>query len=66
MIKRSFADVTAAIAKEGVNIESARVFTADSKAETNLKIQVANTEHLRKVMDSIRNIKGINSVERRV
>ncbi len=64
--KGILADVTAVIAKEGVNIESARVFTADSKAETNLKIQVANTEHLRKIMDSIRNIKGINSVERRV
>lgn len=64
--KGLLADVTAVIAKEGVNIESARVFTADSKAETNLKIQVANTEHLRKIMDSIRNIKGINNVERRV
>ncbi len=64
--KGLLADVTAIIAKEGVNIESARVVTADSKAETNLKIQVANTEHLRRVMDNIRHIKGINSVERRV
>lgn len=64
--KGLLADVTAVIAKEGVNIESARVVTANEKAETNLKIQVANTEHLRRIMDDIRHIKGVNNVERRV
>jgi len=60
------ADLAAAISKEGVNIESANISTENSTAASSFTIQVANLEHLNKVMDNIRRIKGIKKVERKL
>ena len=63
--KGMLAEVAAAISKEGVNIESGSISTADSRADTTLTIQVTDQAHLRRVMDSIGRIKGIKSVKRK-
>lgn len=60
------ADLAAAISKEGVNIESANISTENSTAASSFTIQVTNLDHLNKVMDSIRRIKGIKRVERKL
>jgi len=63
--KGLLADVAAAIAKESVNIASGIISTADAKAANSFSIQVADRDHLRRVMDNIGRIKGITKVERR-
>jgi guanosine-3',5'-bis(diphosphate) 3'-pyrophosphohydrolase len=64
--KGLLADLAAVIAKEGVNIESGSISTENSVAETSFTIQVIDLDHLRKVMDSIRHLKGIKNIERRL
>jgi GTP diphosphokinase / guanosine-3',5'-bis(diphosphate) 3'-diphosphatase len=59
------ADLAAAIAKEGVNIESASISTESMSATSTFTIQVSNLNHLNKVMDSIRHIKGVKNVTRK-
>jgi guanosine-3',5'-bis(diphosphate) 3'-pyrophosphohydrolase len=59
------ADLAAAIAKEGVNIESASISTESMSATSTFTIQVPNLNHLNKVMDSIRHIKGVKNVIRK-
>ncbi|HGJ64684.1 TPA: bifunctional (p)ppGpp synthetase/guanosine-3',5'-bis(diphosphate) 3'-pyrophosphohydrolase, partial [bacterium] len=49
--KGLLADLAAAIAKEGVNIESGSISTENMMAETNFTIQVSDLAHLRKVAD---------------
>jgi len=64
--KGLLADLAAAIAKEGVNIESGSISTESLMAETSFTIQVTDLDNLRKVMDSIKRISGIKSVERKI
>ena len=64
--KGMLADLAAAISKEGVNIESANISTENSTAASSFTIQVTNLDHLNKVMDNIRRIKGIKKVERKL
>jgi len=59
------ADLAAAIAREGVNIESASISTENMSATSVFTIQVSNLDHLNRVMDSIRHIKGVKSVYRK-
>ena len=59
------ADLAAAIAKEGVNIESASISTESMSATSTFTIQVSNLNHLDKVMDSIRHIKGVKNITRK-
>jgi guanosine-3',5'-bis(diphosphate) 3'-pyrophosphohydrolase len=63
--KGLLADLAAAIAKEGVNIESASISTESMSATSTFTIQVSNLNHLDKVMDSIRHIKGVKNVTRK-
>ncbi|MBD3183182.1 RelA/SpoT family protein [Candidatus Poribacteria bacterium] len=63
--KGMLAEVTAAIAKESVNIESGNISTADAKAATSFTVQVNDLDHLSRLMDSISKIKGIKKVERK-
>jgi len=64
--KGLLAEVTAAIAKESVNIAGGSISTADERAATSFSIQVSDRDHLHKVMDGIGRIKGIAKVERKV
>lgn len=59
------ADLAAAIAKEGVNIESASISTENMSATSTFTIQVSNLDHLNRVMDNLRHIKGVRNVFRR-
>jgi GTP pyrophosphokinase len=63
--KGLLAEVAAAIAKESVNIASGIISTADAKAANSFAIQIADRDHLRRVIDNIERIKGITKVERR-
>ena len=63
--KGLLAEVTTAIAREGINIAGGIISTEDEKAETSFSIQVIDRAHLRKVMDSIGRIEGIKKVERK-
>jgi GTP pyrophosphokinase len=60
------ADLATAISKEGINIESANISTENSTAASSFTIQVSSLDHLNKVMDNIRHIKGIKRVERKL
>ncbi len=64
--KGLLADLAAAIAKEGVNIESGSISTESLMAETSFTIQVTDLDNLRRVMDSIKRISGIKSIERKI
>lgn len=64
--KGLLADLAAAIAKEGVNIESGSISTENSMAETSFIIQVTDVDNLRSVMDSVKRISGIKNVERKL
>jgi GTP pyrophosphokinase len=64
--KGLLADLAAAIAKEGVNIESGSISTENLMAETSFTIQVTDLENLKRVMESIKRISGIKSVERKI
>ena len=64
--KGLLAEVATAIAKESVNITGGSISTADAKAATSFTIDVADLEHLRRVMDSLGRIKGITKVERKI
>ena len=59
------ADITSNISKNGANIVSANTETRESKiVDSYFTITVKNTEHLKKVLSTIRKIKHIQEVKR--
>jgi guanosine-3',5'-bis(diphosphate) 3'-pyrophosphohydrolase len=59
------AEVSGAIAKEGVNVEKAQVMTTvDKKALLNFIIDVKDVDQLERVKKSIRKIPGVVRVDR--
>jgi len=59
------AEITHAIASEGVNVERADVATTgQGKAYLNFVLDVKDVEHLERVKKSIRRILGVVRVER--
>ena len=59
------ASVSSAIAKQGINIASSLTkSTATGRAVLDFVLQVRNKEELSKVMNAIKNIKGVIAVKR--
>ncbi|HHE55115.1 MAG TPA: bifunctional (p)ppGpp synthetase/guanosine-3',5'-bis(diphosphate) 3'-pyrophosphohydrolase, partial [Caldithrix abyssi] len=62
--KNLLKDITTCIAKQDINIFNASFHVEDMYAKGLLDIEVQNLQHLTKVINSIRKINGVFSVER--
>ncbi len=59
------AEMSAAIASTKTNISSAKIRTRrDGKAVNDFKVNVKDVEHLNKIMNNLRKVKGVDSVSR--
>ncbi len=59
------AEMSAAIASTKTNISSAKIRTRrDGKAVNDFKVNVKDIEHLNKIMNNLRKVKGVDSVSR--
>ena len=62
--KNLLKDITLCMAKQDINILTANFATEDMYAKGNLNIEVKDLHHLTKIINSIRKLHGIFSVER--
>ncbi|MBI5266594.1 MAG: bifunctional (p)ppGpp synthetase/guanosine-3',5'-bis(diphosphate) 3'-pyrophosphohydrolase [candidate division Zixibacteria bacterium] len=62
--KNMLRDVTEAIADSDTNVRGAEMFTQDTTARGRFVIEVSNLSHLNRVIDKVRKIKGVISVQR--
>ena len=59
------AEMSAAIASTKTNISSAKIRTRrDGKAVNDFKVNVKDTEHLNKIINNLKRVKGVDSVSR--
>jgi GTP diphosphokinase / guanosine-3',5'-bis(diphosphate) 3'-diphosphatase len=58
------ADVTAAISSDRSNIQDIKARTGDNQASIDVTVDIVDTEHLQKIVSSLRRIEGVYSVER--
>lgn len=62
--KNLLKDITLCVAKQDINIINANFHVEDSYAKGSLDIEVNDLQHLTKIINSIRKISGVFSVER--
>ena len=62
--KNLLKDITLCVAKQDINIINVSFRVEDSYAKGNLDIQVNNLQHLTRIINSIRKVAGVLSVER--
>jgi GTP pyrophosphokinase len=62
--KNLLKDITLCVAKQDINIINASFRAEDTYAKGNLDIQVNNLQHLTRIINSIRKVSGVLSVER--
>ncbi len=60
-----FADLMAAISQSGTNIKSAELSSRDGGMYGTVLVEVENSGHLKKVMNVMRAVKGVQNVKRR-
>ncbi|MGH7466898.1 MAG: RelA/SpoT family protein [Longimicrobiales bacterium] len=58
-------DIATAISETGTNIQSAEIKAVEGGMNGNFAVEVQDLTHLKKVMKSIRRVKGVISVERK-
>ncbi len=62
--KNLLKDITNVVSRQNINIINANFFVEDMYAKGNINIQVKDLHHLTKIINSIRKISGVFSVER--
>jgi GTP diphosphokinase / guanosine-3',5'-bis(diphosphate) 3'-diphosphatase len=60
-----YADIMEAISQTGTNIKGADLHTKDGSVFGTIFVEVDNLPHLAKVLEAVRRVKGVSTVERR-